>query len=125
VIPKCAHCGKPVFASVTPRSLRVIVLRVVALVADECAVTPKVIMSRERNRAAKEAGFLSYWLAREHTKVGVAQLGRVFGRHHTTVLQGLRRAERLLQSRDYYLAAQRVRSKVQRDGLAVEAEAAE
>jgi len=49
--------------------------------------------SMRRNRRIADARAVAFWIARKHTSLSFPQIGRGYGRDHTTVLGSLRRTD--------------------------------
>jgi len=49
------------------------------------------LLGKDRSKSVKEARLAAYLVARRCTRLSYPELGRAFGRNHTTVLSGVRR----------------------------------
>lgn len=68
------------------------------LVAWRFRVTPAALMSRRRDRAFVRPRQVAMWLATRVAHAPQADVGRYFGRDHTTVMHAVKRVDRLMAS---------------------------
>jgi hypothetical protein len=54
------------------------------------------LKSERRNAGTVKARHILFWVTNEFTHVSLPQMGRRFGRDHTTVLNGIRRVQRVI-----------------------------
>jgi hypothetical protein len=54
------------------------------------------LKSERRNAGTVRARHILFWVTKEFTHVSLPQIGRRFGRDHTTVLNGIRRVQRVI-----------------------------
>lgn len=66
---------------------------IIAAVAARHQLKPEQIIAQDRHRQLARPRMEAYWLARQVTDKSLPELGRVFKRHHTTVLHGIRAVE--------------------------------
>lgn len=69
---------------------------IIRMVAPVFGVTKLDVLSHRRDRSATLARHTGMWLARRLTTKSLPQIGMFFDRDHTTVLDGIRRIEALL-----------------------------
>lgn len=80
--------------------------RAVEAAAEETGVSPKMIFSQSTSRQIAEARQLAYWLIRSVRapnglpRYGWKEIGRAFGRDHSTVLHGVRAHKARLMTRE-------------------------
>jgi len=67
-------------------------------------VTPADVLGRDKSKSPLEARLVAYYVARHCTRMSYPELGRAFGRHHTSVLAGVQRMGSLM-ARDAWLGA--------------------
>jgi len=72
--------------------------RIVARVAAIYGVSVKDLMGKGRHKAVTGARHVAMYTVREVTKLSLPQLGKAFGRDHTTVLHACKKVEELLKS---------------------------
>lgn len=72
-----------------------------AAVAEAFGVSVGDILGADRTREVANPRQCAFFLARKHTKLSYPQIGRGYGRDHTTVLHGVKRwPEKERQSHD-------------------------
>lgn len=76
-----------------PQTPRERLMRMVAAVADEHGVEPREIMSGSRRKAPSRAR-QDCWARLRREGLSYPQIGRMFGRDHSTVVYGVQRWER-------------------------------
>ena len=65
---------------------------VIMAVAEYAGITVSELKSGRRHKKFCEPRFLAYYLCELHTSLSYPQIGRAFdGRHHTTVMHGVKR----------------------------------
>lgn len=72
------------------------ICELIAAVTDVEGGTPADILGGDRRRRASRPRHAAMWLAFKTTPRSIADIGRAFGRHHTTVLYGIEAHERRL-----------------------------
>lgn len=78
--------------------------RVIAFVADRYKITPRKLKSRSRPNDIVWPRWIAMLLIRKHSKLTLAAIGQQFGRHHGTVLNGIRRLPDLASTSSHHLA---------------------
>lgn len=78
------------FASVARPTPATRLRAIVEVVASHCGITVKEIMGKRRTEHVANARMLAYYLQREATEASFADLGRWWGNHHGTILNGHR-----------------------------------
>jgi len=74
---------------------------IIAKVADARDLSVQDIKGAARWRDLAQARQEIYWLAHHHTNLSYANIGRLMGRHHTTVTHGVARVFERLSSKRY------------------------
>jgi len=69
-----------------------------AAVCRQFGVTTLDLMSARRGREVARPRQLAMWLARHTTLLSLPDIGRGFGRDHTTVIHAIKRVEELLRT---------------------------
>jgi len=69
--------------------------RIVAGVAFAFGVPPLAILGKERAKSLNEARLVAYYVARHCTRMSYPELGRAFGRNHTSIHAGVHRIGRV------------------------------
>lgn len=77
-------------------SCRPVAERIISLVSAQTGIATPGLVGRTRRRPAVRARRLAMWLIRRHTCLTTIEIGSMFGRDHSTVVVGLRDAERLI-----------------------------
>lgn len=67
--------------------------RILNAVADEFSVKVTALIGRERRRAASEPRQIAMWLIRRRTAMSLLEIGRQFGRDHTTVIYAVEKVK--------------------------------
>lgn len=76
-------------------------------VAEAFTVTSDDIAGRVRTRALAEARQCFYLVARRCTRLSLPELGKAIGRDHSTILDGVRKAQKRMLHDWWYDAAAR------------------
>jgi chromosomal replication initiation ATPase DnaA len=82
--------------------------RIDAIVADAAVllrVPVRLIMSRDRSDSVFRARAAVCWVADKTTGLGVARLGRLLGRDHSSIIHAIARAEAMRASDDDFREA--------------------
>jgi len=66
------------------------VARIVAATAEAFGLDPSDLLGKDRSKSVKEGRQAAYLVARRCTRLSYPELGRAFGKNHTTVLAGVR-----------------------------------
>lgn len=80
------------------------VRRIVEAVAAATGVSAREIMSDRRCQRVARPRFAVYWLADRLTPYSSGHIGRALNRDHTTILAGVKHAERLRIARPEFMA---------------------
>jgi hypothetical protein len=67
--------------------------------ANQFLVTPASVLGRSRSKGVAAARAMAMALVRRRTRLSYPELGRVFGRDHTTVMVAVKKAEREMPER--------------------------
>lgn len=59
------------------------------LVCAEFEITREELYSQRRNLKLVKARQIAHWLVRRHTTMSVASIGRIFEKHHATILHSV------------------------------------
>ena len=59
-------------------------------------VTIKDVLSKDRSEPVSICRHLCIKAVKDHTRLGLVDLGVLFGRHHTTILNSIRAAENII-----------------------------
>jgi chromosomal replication initiation ATPase DnaA len=70
---------------------------IIAAVCARMEVEERQLFGSSRRKSIAEARSLAYLLVRELTRLSFPEMGRLFKRDHTTILVGVKRAERKVQ----------------------------
>ena len=65
--------------------------RIIEVVAQALGLRPERIRRHDRTQVAALARFLAWWLVRRRTTLTYPQIGRLFDRHHSTVISAIDR----------------------------------
>jgi len=76
-----------------------VVAAIIATVADRFLYTDVELLGRSRRQPLAHARQVAMYLCRELTDMSYPQIGRLFDRHHTTVIHAVQ--ERLADSTDW------------------------
>lgn len=79
-------------------SYRPAIDRIVGEVADRFGCSPAALYSKERAKSLNEARLVAYYVARHCTRMSYPELGRAFGRNHTSIHAGVHRVGRTYAS---------------------------
>ena len=79
--------------------------RVVSVVAQRFQISATSILSKNRERSVARSRHMVCYLARNLTRMSFPQIGREVGRHHTTVMSSVRRAD-TIRGRDRAFASE-------------------
>jgi len=71
-------------------------------VAEAFGVSVGALVSDRRSMDLAKPRFAAYAIYRDHTKFSLPRIGRIFNRHHTTVMHGLKRVEELLAEDGFF-----------------------
>ena len=72
---------------------------IIAIVAREMGLKPADLCAPERTASLALARQLAMWFARRHTTLSLPRIGKALGgRHHTTVLHGIRATRKRLRT---------------------------
>jgi chromosomal replication initiator protein len=66
------------------------VYQIVAATAEAFGLGAYDLLGKDRSKSVKEGRLAAYVVARRCTRLSYPELGRAFGRNHTTVLTGVR-----------------------------------
>lgn len=86
----------PFWKQPTPREKR---MQMIQRVADRHGVSLVDVMGADRDQAVSHARFEAMYRVRARFGDSLSQIGRLFGRHHTTVLHALQRYEEICNAR--------------------------
>ncbi|PJK29309.1 helix-turn-helix domain-containing protein [Minwuia thermotolerans] len=73
-------------------------LQVAERTAEACGVTVEAMMSEARNRETSQARHIAAYLIYRRLGKSSSQIGRFFGRDHTSILHGIRKTEHALRT---------------------------
>lgn len=74
------------------------VRRILAAAAKSIGVTPLAVLSRDQHKMRARARAIAMMLSRARTELSLTELGQIFMRDHSTVLHGIRRAEKSVKA---------------------------
>lgn len=77
---------------------------VIAATAAAFGIAASDLLGKDRSKSIKEARLVACYVARRCTRLSYPELGRAFGRDHTTVLSAVRRVG-VLMARDAWIGA--------------------
>jgi chromosomal replication initiator protein len=65
------------------------VVRIIAATAEAFGLEPSALLGKDRCKSHKEARLVAYLVARRCTRMSFPELGRAFGKSHTSVHAGV------------------------------------
>ena len=69
------------------------VARIIMAAAEAFGFSASALLGKDRSKSVKEARLAAYLVARRCTRLSYPELGRAFGKNHTTVLAGVQSME--------------------------------
>jgi len=69
------------------------IARIIMATAEAFGLGASDLLGKDRSKSLKEARLAAYLVARRCTRLSFPELGRVFGKNHTTVFAGVRSME--------------------------------
>lgn len=78
--------------------------KILKAVCEQCGIERSKLMSVQRDKNSIQARYIAYYLLQELAQMSLSQIGKLFGKDHSTVMNGLKRLHIQL-STDQQLAA--------------------
>lgn len=78
--------------------------KILKAVCEQCGIEREKLMSVQRDKNSIQARYIAYYLLQELAQMSLSQIGKMFGKDHSTVMNGLKRLH-LQLSTDQQLAA--------------------
>ena len=82
------------------QAVPVSVLRIIRAVCDEAEITQIDLCSRRQCASSSGPRQVAYWLCRKLTHASTGDIGRIFGRDHSTIMHGIKHVDRWIADKD-------------------------
>jgi len=110
--PECEHCQRRAFelsASAVARRISTAAgtayaALIIAEVSSRSGLTVERLLGRSKAKPVADRRLVAYWLTRQLTELSLAEIGKCFGRDHSSVVSGINRVSRWLKEKPMFAA---------------------